>query len=412
MKINFVDGVKNVFNGLINRRNALEQNEITHRTLDGSQLREINKSGMGSMIVKKKAGYSLKDTITFDSKGDKEFYNERLAKQVKKATRGMIGYGRGIIVLFHKGDDISKPLNEIDENKIIAKAFTGDIVTVGEIDLDLASPRYYKPKSYNVRGYYFHHSRVIDFSYVEPPEFDAAEYLYGGISEFELIYNQLINDGIIERASASIIEKASTFVYKIKDYKQSLMAKQDEDIVRYISNSEDARTMFGALLIDSDDSVDTVEQRLNSLDTINDNSLRRIAAVTGIPLPWLIGENVKGMNAVGENERLIFQETIESLQSDYLLDPINELMAKFGRQPVKFKENQGESPTAKINYDKTAIENAGLLNGLGEDSAKYLNDKGVIERDEYDDFWTKENDGESKVDKEELQRLMGGVSNG
>ena len=34
-------------------------------------------------------------------------------------------------------------------------------------------------------------------TYVKPVEFDAPEYFFGGISEFELIRNELVSDQIV-----------------------------------------------------------------------------------------------------------------------------------------------------------------------------------------------------------------------
>ena len=56
--------------------------------------------------------------------------------------------------------------------------------------------RYNQAQDYYVRGNKVDVSRVIDFTYVDPVDTDKGTYQYGGISEYELIYEQLINDGI------------------------------------------------------------------------------------------------------------------------------------------------------------------------------------------------------------------------
>ena len=74
---------------------------------------------------------------------------------------------------------------------------------------------------------------------------------------------------------------------------------------------------------------------------------------------------------------------IETYESDYLLDPINELMGKFGRNDIEFKENQGQTPTDRIDFEVKAIDNAVKLHAMGEDHVTYLTDYDVIKQDNF-----------------------------
>jgi hypothetical protein len=78
------------------------------------------------------------------------------------------------------------------------------------------------------------------------------------------------------------------------------------------------------------------------------------------------------------------QQTIETLQSEFLLEPINRLMALHGRGRVWFKENQGEAPSERVEYEQKALKNALIMYQLGEDYRKYLQDKDVITPDAWD----------------------------
>jgi len=384
----FYDGVKNVFNQIVNRRNALSQNIVESNRLDYEQMRAIYNTGLGSKIIRLKSGYSLNDTLQFEGEADESTYNAKLAKSVKLASKYMLGFGRGIIVIHKRGDNLAEPLTkgtDIDDCKI--SVFSGDMITPGVVSLDLNNERYMQPTYYMVRGQSIHHTRVIDFSYIKPTEIDLPEYQYGGISEFELIYNQIINDGIVERSSASIIEKNANWVYKIVGFKEALRAKQDDAVIQYFSQVEDMRSMYGAVLIDAEDSAENIAQTLTNLSEVDQISLRRLSMVTGIPLSILVGENVKGLNSSGSSERATFQDMIEGLQSDYLIDQINQLLRIFGMDPAKFKDNQGETALDRIDYDTKATEIAFKLWQMGEDGAKYLNDKGVTQKDDWDEFW-------------------------
>jgi len=389
----FKDGLRNFVSSLVDGRNPINQNEIYSQALSPATLRQLYRHGIGNKVVRLKSGHALKDTLQFESTDDEQFYKARLEKHVKKATKWMIAFGRGIVVLHVRGDDLSKPLGQPDPSRLMFSVFSGDMVTPGDIDRDLQSERYYRPLSYNVRGAVIHWSRVVDFRYIEPPELDAPRYLYGGISEFEMIYEQIIADGVVQRASPRILEKASTLFYKIAGFKDAMRSGQDAEMIEYFSRLEDVRGIFAAGLIDAEDQLEIANQSISNLAEADQITLRRLAMVTGIPLAMLVGENVKGLNSTGENERQVFQDMIESLQSDYLLEPITELMRLCGQGTVGFKDNQGDTPNSRMDYETKAIDNALKLEALGEDYGAYLIERGVIKKDEFNLFAAPPEDG-------------------
>ena len=386
----FWDGVKSFTSSLINSRTATEQNYVQADRLSDVSMRNIYRTGLGSKIVRIKAGDALKDTLQFESTDDETYYNARLASTVKRTARWCIAFGRGIIVLHHRGDDLSTPLGEVDKDRVMLSVFSGDMVTVNIAELDLQSPRYYKPNMYNVRGKPIHYSRVVDMTYIEPPELDKPYYRYGGISEFDLIYEQIIADGVVQRAVPRIIEKASALFYRVAGFKDAMIGGREKDMVAYFSRMEDLRGIMAAGIIDKDDELEVVTQNISNLGDADQITLRRLAMVTGISVTRLIGEAPRGMNSSGEKEAQMDQDMLETLQVDYFEPAINELMRKLGQGVVKFKDNQGETPTGRIDYEGKAIENALNLQLLGEDYSRYLEDKGVILPDDYDSMFNDE----------------------
>ena len=379
------DGIVDLYNSLANNRNATSNNIISSNRVDDSQLNEIYKTGLGNKIVRVKAGYALKsNALNFSSVEDKTFYLAKLEAKVKKAFKWSLVFGRGIIVI-NDGTDLSLPLEDVIRANVKFDVFSGDMVSVTSYEMDLSGSRYLQPELYNVRGYNFHYSRVIDLTYVEVIDQDAPTYNYGGLSEYELIYNQIVNDGIVERASASILEKNSSLFYKIKGFKAALENKQESNLVKFYKMAEDRRSIHGAGLIDADDDVINVSQSLTNLKEADDISLRRIALVTGIPLPMLVGESVGGLNSAGTQEKTSFNEMIELLQQDYLVAPLNALFGKLGMSTVSFKDNQNVTPLEKVEYETKVIDNAVKLNDMGYDAETYMKEHGVQGKSK-DDF--------------------------
>lgn len=384
----FRDGITNIVNQLANRRSAVGSNIITAVRLDDSEARAIFRTGLGAKIISIKTGYALNETLQFECENDEEFYNARLQRAVKKASKFMLGFGRGIILLNEKGADLSKPLvGAIDPSKVKLDVFSGDMVSVVDASMDLNNLRYQKPMFYVVRGKSFHWTRVIDFTYYMPAEQDLPTYRYGGISEFEMIHTQIINDGIVERASGTILEKNSTLVHKVAGFADAVRCGDDDYLINYYSRLADLRSIYGDAVIDSADDMISVAQTLTNLDAVDNITIRRLALVTSIPVPLLVGESVQGLNSSGIQERQSFQDMIENLQFDYMIDPITELCAHFGIDGVCFKENQGGTANERVDFETKVIDNALKLDSLGEDGREYLIEHGVIKRDAWKELF-------------------------
>lgn len=381
----FNDGLSSLTSDLVNRRKASATNKLTTTKLSDTYLRTIFRLGIASKIYRIKSGYALNGTLDFESVADQTFYETHLAAQVKRACMQQLGFGRGAMLVAARGDDLSKPrANTLTPENTVIRAFSGDLVSAITTSFDIEDERYYKPSIYNIRGNSVHWTRVVDFTYYEPSEQDLPTYNYGGISEAELIYEQLVNDGVIERASASIVEKNSTLFYKMKGFKSRLAAKKEAEMLQYMATLETARSMYGAGLLDAEDSVEEVSQTLTNLEGVNESSLRRLAMITGIPLPMLVGESVKGLNSTGDTERQTFEDTIANYANDYVVPNINTLMYKFGRGPVEFKGLQDNSALQRATYEGLVLDNAIKFQGLGGDFSAYLEQHKLIEKEPTD----------------------------
>lgn len=378
-KHKFSDGVLSLVSSINNSRNSLLTNDIFSFKIGYPQIKEMAKTGIGNKIVSIKAGYALRDSLQFKKESDQEFYKINLASKVFEAFEYAIAYGRGIIIIVEIGEDQSKPLSEnFKEKAYKLEVFSGDEVTAYDASPDLMDPYFNKPRFYSVRGFLFHRSRVIDFTYVAPPKIELPQYQYGGISEFQFIRPQMITDGIVERAGASILEKNSSLFYKIVGFKDLLNTGEEEDIIKFFSILERNRSIYGAGMLDSEDDAFTLNQSLTDIDKVDEMSLRRLAMVTNIPLPMLVGENVQGLNSSGTTELATFNWMLADIRERYAYEPIARLCALIGIDAPTFKKTNEMNEKDLAIYEGTLIDNAAKLTAMGEDGAKYLNDKGIV----------------------------------
>jgi len=383
----FNDGLVSLTNNLANTRNAYTQNTIVNNRLSDAENNNIYKSGIGNKIVNIKNNTAYKEGFTFDSTADEKYFNKYLAKKIKEASLWMTVFGRGVFVIIEKNKKLSEPLSkDLNKNTLLFKVFDGSMVTANSTDRNLMSERYYKPTMYQVRGESIHHTRVIDFTYLPVREDDKPNYQYGGMSEFELINEQIINDGVIERAAPAVLEKSSTIFYKVKGFKQAIQNKKESDILSYFAALENLRSVFGAGVVDSEDAVESLTQALSGLSETDQITLRRLALVTGIPLAVLVGESVKGLGANGDNEMTTFFMMIQNFQTAYLIDNINDLMEKLGFGDVEFKQPEQQTPKEKADLQSVVLDNATKLFNLGEETEDYLNENGFQTKDTFDLF--------------------------
>ena len=374
----FKDGLESLTNNLANQRNVSNTNKIVSTRLSGYEQNEIYKTGLGNKIVRLKIDSAYKEGLQLDNENDQEYFDNFLLKRIRKASRWLLGFGRGVICIVEPNKKVSDPLStSVNLNTVLLHVFSGDIVTAQNASRDLKSKRYMKPIYYQIKGQNFHYSRVVDFRYVEPTQDDMSIYNYGGISEFDLIYQQLINDGVVERAAPTALEKNATVYYKLDGFKKALASGTEQNIIKYFQILENYRSLYASGIMDKTDDVESVTQQLTNLSETDTITLRRIAMVTGIPVSELIGENVKGLNSTGDNEKTSFNSTISSLQNNYLLEPINELLSKLGLSKAEFNKTDEMSPQEEAVYQGQVLENAIKLEALGKDPTLYLKESGI-----------------------------------
>ncbi|WP_157351246.1 anti-CBASS protein Acb1 family protein [Aliarcobacter butzleri] len=382
MNFSFKDGLKSLTNLLANNRSGVNNNKLFSTAVSNDELNSIYKLGIGRKIVNIKSSNIFKEGFSAEGEAGAEtlkFIDKKLLKELKKASEYMMAFGRGVIVIIDKNaNDPSQPMKSVNLQTVRFKAFSGAKVTVQiNSSLNELDERYNEPEFYRIGTQVIHHSRVMDFQYYQPVEDDKSSYNYGGISEFELIYSQLINDSVIERAIPTLVEKISTMFYKIKDFKSKLQQKQEKHLVDYFHRLENLRSIYGAGLLDAEDDTKTETQNLSGLDSVDTITLRRLSLVTGIPLSWLVGENVKGLNSSGKTEETIFWSMVKNLGNDFILPVLNQKLTFIGLSEVWFNEQYQSTPTEKADYETKVFTNALLVQQLGLDDIAYIKDRGV-----------------------------------
>lgn len=376
--MNFIDGIVNIANKLMNKRNATTTNVVAHKRLTHEEMDAIALSALGVKIRSLKVNAALDDTIQFANDDQRDFYLNRLSKSVKLASGRMMDHGRAIILINEMGSTDHKTPMSKPPKKFKLDVFDGRDVMPQDINLDLNSPNFKKPEYYSINGVLLHHTRVVDFIYVRPPTQLEAEYNYGGVSEWEILHQQIIADEVVQRACPRIIEINSTLYHQVSGFRNAVQAGQDDSLIKYHTAVASIRGIWGDGIVDADDTITAITQNLSNLADVDQITIRRLAMGSGIPITELMGEAASGLNATGKTEANMKLKMISNFQHEFLIDPINELLTKLGEPPIEFKDNQNDDPKAKADTEKVIIDGAAVLYGMGEDANAYLAEHDIV----------------------------------
>lgn len=389
----FSDGLVNITNNIVNKRNVQFNNKIESTLLTPEDRNKISKTGIGRTIIEKKFGYCLADRLVFANTADEQYYNVRLKKAVNFAFKQAGVQGRGIIVCFNPDQNLNiARIGTVDPKTCIIRYFSGyEVSVIANVDTtNLRAERYLQPLYYLVQGNQIHYSHVVDFKYVEPIIIDYGKVKYGGISEFDLIYDELTNDQILSRAGVNGIERNSTLFYQMTDFATNIQEGNDDFISKYISQSEDLRSIFGAGIIDEKDNVISVNQNLSDFAVVMDYIFRKVSMVTGIAMTELIGERLVG--GIGGNNDIqedSYMRMIKRLGEEYALPPINELASMLGMGPITFKDSMTpKALLAQAKFESIVLDNAVKLHSVGiENVYSYIAKYSIVEEDEQKDLF-------------------------
>lgn len=386
LKVFLKDGFYSLLSNLMNEKAS--QDIYYCSRVSTEQLRQMYRTGLGNKIISIKASYALNDTLLYPSTSAEGFYKEKLDHLVRDVVRYMLAFGRGGILIVD-GQPLSQPLRRnIDNGSLIFHAFDGDYVHVKSGLLNPFDDDFLKPEYYIIQGSRIHPSRFIDFTYKKPALRDLPVYQYGGISELEFLKDDLDLHNRINRTVNIILEKNSTFVYKVSGM-TSIMNDcdgNDNEIAKLARGIESLRGVAGSVVIDKDFmDVTTVEQGLTILNDALLMNQRNLSCNSGIPISWLFGENVKGLNSTGEQEAGMFNQMIKQLQHDHLYAPLSKLFKACGLGHVTFKKDQNVTEFQRLQIDGSILDNAFKLEKIGINASGYLEQNGLKVFDNFED---------------------------
>ena len=283
----------------------------------------------------------------------------KVVAKLRQAMKAARQYGTGVLVMMTKEAPMESPL-------IAKRIRPGDLtnllvlnrfeLSVQERDLDMHSPTYLQPLSYQLHptrgeGRLVHASRVIRFDGITSAS-DSGFTRYEqdwGVSDLVPLINTFLQDETVVSAIAHLTHEASIPVLRVNQLREALAggtheddpdAPNIDDIGRSVNQT---KSIHRLLMLDKEkEDFDRIAVQFGGLGDLMDKFPERVAAAARIPRTRWLGSSPGGLNATGDSDMDNYVMSIETHRDDLLSDPLRALdavlapHAGIGPEPLMF----------------------------------------------------------------------------
>ena len=206
---------------------------------------------------------------------------------------------------------------------------------------DFGLPLYYRVTTQDGTFYNVHASRVLRFIGRDLPLWEKLAEVQWGISEVEVIYEELTKRDNTSWNIASLVFLANIRVLKMGDLGQILAsgnAAATRRVYNVLSAQNQLMSNMSLQVIGKDDEFDNKSYSFGGLNEIYQSFMLDLSGATGIPMTRLFGRSPAGMNATGEGDENIYESLIAEKQDSEVRPQLEKLL------PVMCMSAWGEIP--------------------------------------------------------------------
>jgi len=173
-----------------------------------------------------------------------------------------------------------------------------------------------------------HHSRVIRFTGIDLPFFQAITEMMWGESILERLWDRLIAFDNATMSSASLIDRANLRTVGIEGLREIIAAggEAQEGLSAMFEMMRLMQVNEGLTLIDKNDVFQTTAYSFAGLSDMMLQFGQQLSGATGIPLVRLFGQSPAGLNATGDSDIRMYYDNINSQQEAKLRRPFETLL--------------------------------------------------------------------------------------
>ncbi len=203
-------------------------------------------------------------------------------------------------------------------------------LTAGEIERDVSSEWYGKPKVYTVTAangtqVNVHPSRLVTFSGAMAPDTDFELSITNssgwgwGESVLTATLDAIKNADATAGNIASLIFEAKIDIIKVPNFSANIGNQAYEDaVLRRYRLANTIKGINGTLILDTEEEYESKSAQLTGLTDILMGFMQIVSGAADIPVTRLLGQSPAGLNSTGESDMKNYHDRIQSIQElDY-----------------------------------------------------------------------------------------------
>lgn len=380
------DGLRDALSGIGGEKDILATgmmgfaNYVTHNY---TMLQRMFRSNIWvKKAVAIPANYAVKGWRKLESKKIEQLEKQiNLKVEIAKALKWGELFGGSMVVFIV--DDGNPPSEPINYNNLKPDSFKRLVVvdrwkvSFGEIERNPLAINYGEPEQYNItiqgRTASYHPSRCHKIIPNPLTVDEEVNEQYWGVSQIEIIYRQLVSDDIFLSSVANMMKKATVDIMGIPNLSNMIKNGQEDHVKERVRIAQSAMSTLNTWVKDAGhngqnaETYERITQQFSGFDTMDIQSLNRIAAAAEIPATIFLGKSPDGMNATGDSDLSIFADrltSIREIQIDPLLYKTDRIMAACVNEEIV--ESEWVNPFPKSEKDEADIRvlNMGVINSM------------------------------------------------
>lgn len=266
-------------------------------------------------------------------------------------------FGGGVAVICIEGhDDLMEPLQVEDVDLgsyrgLIALDRWAGVFPDAKLVTDMNYPKDFGlPESYtctmNSAVVQVHHTRLIRFTGRPLPEWERQVEMYWGLSEVEIIFDELQKRDYASWNIISLLTRAQIMSVKDDQLAQSMSGagKSNQAFNQYLDRMDAmAQSMNnqGLLVVGKDGGIESTTYSFGGLADLYNTFMMDVAGAAEIPVSRLYGRSATGLGQSGEGDLQIYYDTVESKRTREIRPAMDQLlpviaMSTFGKVPDDF----------------------------------------------------------------------------
>lgn len=312
--------------------------------------------------------------VTTGEKVDLDVLDKNVVRlQIWQSIQSLIKWGRlyggAIGIMQIEGQDLSTPLNLesvaqgqfkgviVFDRWMLAPVLTPVIESGPQMGLPayyqlVTYPTLYDPEAAPATGMLkVHHSRVIRYTGIDLPFFQAITELMWGESILERLWDRLISFDNATLSSASLIDRANLRTVGVNGLRE-VVAAGGEARDGLLAQFEMMRLMQvneGLTLMDKEDTFASTAYSFAGLSDMMLQFGQQLAGASGIPLVRLFGQSPAGLNSTGDADIRMYYDNIKAQQEAKLRNPFESLLK------VLWRSTYGTPAPADLEFSFTPL---------------------------------------------------------